>query len=83
MERSVKSTKIDRVPKDHFLVHHRYSPDEYLIDHKAYRYIMEYITNYRYSLHMIPDDEYITCEKILDQDRTERSVLRINEIVFE
>ncbi|MFY0607229.1 MAG: hypothetical protein JXR10_10960 [Cyclobacteriaceae bacterium] len=69
--------------KGHYLAHHRFSDDEFLIDQKTYQYITSFITNFRYSLYTIPDDEKIWCDKILNECLTERVEIQINALMFE
>ncbi len=69
--------------RNHYLVHHRYSKDEYLIDQKTYNYIMAYISEFRYSMHMIPNDEMVDCQKIIGSDEVFPCQMKINELVFE
>ncbi|MFT6867711.1 MAG: hypothetical protein ACJA08_002555 [Cyclobacteriaceae bacterium] len=73
----------NKLLKDHYLAHNRYTQAEYLIDQKTYRYIMEYISEFRYSMHMIPDDEFVDCHKLIDDDTTANCRIKINELVFE
>ncbi len=82
MERTMKQIA-PYLLKEHYLAHHRYSSDEYLIDQKTYRYIMNFISNFRYSMYDIPDDELIQCDKLIDGQHTERCTIRINQLVFE
>lgn len=73
----------DHLLENHYLAHHRYNQDEYLLDQKTYQYIMDYVSNLRYSIYMIPDGEYVECEKIIDKNETMHCSVRINELVFE
>lgn len=72
-----------KILKNHYLAHHRYTNDEYLLDQKTYQYIMNFVSNFRYSMHMIPDDEWINCERLINEKDTEHCSVRINELVFE
>lgn len=69
--------------KNNYLAHNRYSSDEYLISQQSYQYIMEYVRRFQYSIHTIPDDEVITCRKIVGESHTQPCTIKINEIVFE
>ncbi len=68
--------------KDHFQIHNRFSNEEYLIDYNTYRYVQEFVRMSHESIHLLPDDEYISARKFLDSERTEVCSLRINQIVF-
>lgn len=68
--------------KEHFQIHNRFSSEEYLIDHKTYRYILEFIKISHEPIHLLPDDEYISAKKLLDDEHTEMCKVRINEMVF-
>ena len=68
--------------KDHFQIHNRYSDEEYLIDDKTYRYVLEFVKLSHESIYLLPDDECVHAQKLIDDEHTELCTIRINEMVF-
>lgn len=73
----------EKLLKGHYLIHHRYNQEEYLIDERTYQYLIEYVSRLHYSLHMVPENEWIHCKKLIGKSKTLHSEIPINSIVFE
>jgi hypothetical protein len=67
---------------DHYQIHNRFSDAEYLIDHKTYRYVLDFVKMAHQSIHQVPDDEFVLAKRLVDDEHTETCTLRINEMVF-